>query len=1047
MISSTARDLPKHRDEVRLACERAGFEPREMMENLPALNNDAVEISLRMVEQADVYLGIFAYRYGTIRTSHERSITEMEYDHAVEVGKPRLIFFIHKDHSVVIDDVETGPGAEKLKALKDRIGEQRVAAFFKSPEDLRSHVVEALTALTKEFDAAAIGDPTASVVAQLHRRISIPAPPEHYIAHPYMLMQHDLVGREAELNFLTDWVANPAMETVGARVFCIVAIGGMGKSALTWKWFNHIAANEMKPLAGRLWWSFYEGHASFENFLIRALCYVSEQGEEEVRRLPWQDREAQRLRHLNEKSYLFVLDGLERLLIAYHRMDARYLADDDYDQQTANFVAAAGLPSSAAQSFMGQHRLRQTTDPRAGAFLQKLSQIAQSHILITTRLYPSALQLPNGKSRPGCFAYFLRGLRDNDALGLWRALNAVEGSRAELLPILRSVENHPLLVQALASEVANYRRAPGDFAQWRADHPQFDPTSLPLVQSQTHILEFALSGLSPKMRGVLHTLVRFLMPASYAVLEALLVGSGKACGSAQELDLALTELEDRGLIGWDREANRYDAHPIVRGVVWQLTDSGDQRAVYTALEAHLEPMVTPEWDQIETLADLTPAIERYHTLVGLKRYEDAFALFCDRLDDATLYRLAAHQERIAWLERLFPDGAAGLPALKNGDDRGYVLNSLAASYDFSGQPARAVSLLVRADQTRELSGDVLQRPIRLSNLGKGLLEIGALREAVGVLRQALALSRLLEEEFPEGISLRMLGFVLGSMGAQGSAQNALRRSQRLFIGQGLHQSEGVAGAYLAELKLWGGDLARAGIYADRAWELASVQKAQGDSVRAALLQGRVALSTGELSRADERLHYALTRSRAVNVVEFELSALIAIAELELTRGDPAKAKASLDDVWDAAQRGPYPFHLADAFNVLTAIVSAEGDDAAAIAAATNAFKAAWCDGPPYAYHWGLEKAKAHLVALGAPEVVLPRFDESKFGPLPKVEINPRVKNKVESVNLNHRAVTEARQGGRPGGSGPTRAPGQPPRARSGSGRAGRGGGPRRPLWR
>ena len=43
-----------------------------------------------------------------------------------------------------IEDVETGPGAEKLKALKDRIGEARVAAFFKSPEDLRAHVVEAL---------------------------------------------------------------------------------------------------------------------------------------------------------------------------------------------------------------------------------------------------------------------------------------------------------------------------------------------------------------------------------------------------------------------------------------------------------------------------------------------------------------------------------------------------------------------------------------------------------------------------------------------------------------------------------------------------------------------------------------------------------------------------------------------------------------------------------------------------------------------------------------------------------------------------------------
>ena len=28
MISSTARDLPKHREQVRLACERAGFDRR-----------------------------------------------------------------------------------------------------------------------------------------------------------------------------------------------------------------------------------------------------------------------------------------------------------------------------------------------------------------------------------------------------------------------------------------------------------------------------------------------------------------------------------------------------------------------------------------------------------------------------------------------------------------------------------------------------------------------------------------------------------------------------------------------------------------------------------------------------------------------------------------------------------------------------------------------------------------------------------------------------------------------------------------------------------
>ena len=476
MVSSTALDLPEHRQGLRDACERAGFEPH-MMEKLPALDADAIEASLQMVDEADVYVGVFAYRYGYVPKGLDISITEMEFNRASELKKPRLIFFIDDAHPITGKDVETGPGAIKLQSLKDRIGQQRVAAFFKSPGDLKADVVAALITFGKKLDTAAVrGDAAASAVTKLHRKTSILAPPEPYVAHPYTLLQlRDLVGRQAELNALTDWVTNPQSKASEARVFCFVAIGGMGKSALTWKWFNQIAPNEIKLLAGRMWWSFYESDATFENFLNRALCYVSGQNEEVVRALPWQERETQLLHHLNEKPYLFVLDGLERILIAYNRMDASRLADDDYDSQCANYVTGViGLPATAAQSFIGQHRLRQTTDPRAGAFLQKLAQVTKSRILITTRLYPSELQLPTGSPRPRCFAYFLRGLSDDDALALWRALN-VSGSRQELMPIFRSVENHPLLIQALASEVANYKKAPGDFANWRTDHSRFNP--------------------------------------------------------------------------------------------------------------------------------------------------------------------------------------------------------------------------------------------------------------------------------------------------------------------------------------------------------------------------------------------------------------------------------------------------------------------------------------------------------------------------------------------------------------------------------------------
>ncbi len=331
MISSTARDLPEHRQEVLNACLRQGMFP-SMMEHLPASDSEAIATSLKMVDEADIYLGIFAHRYGYVPAGHDISITEMEYNRAVERGIPRLIFLMHDDHPIKAADVEKGEGA--VKYVSD-----------------------------------------------------IPIPPEAYIAHPYTLLQtHTLIGRQAELNLLTDWVANPKSDVYLARILNIVAIGGLGKSALTWKWFNDIAPHEMQPLAGRMWWSFYESDASFENFVTRALAYVTRRAREDIQKIPLPKREDQLLVVLDREPYLLVLDGLERILIAYASMDAARLADDDLDQRTANIVAGArGLPESAAQSFTGQHRLRKTADLRAGSFLRKLAGVRSARILVPHR--------------------------------------------------------------------------------------------------------------------------------------------------------------------------------------------------------------------------------------------------------------------------------------------------------------------------------------------------------------------------------------------------------------------------------------------------------------------------------------------------------------------------------------------------------------------------------------------------------------------------------------------------------------------------------------
>src|SRR6266496_4079168 len=125
MISSTTIDLPDHRERVKDACVDRGMMPK-MMEHLPANDDDAIKASLKLVDEADLYLGIFAYRYGHIPQGYKISITEKEYDRAVKRGIPRMIFIMHDDHHIRPADKETGVGAEKIEKFKERLRKSNI---------------------------------------------------------------------------------------------------------------------------------------------------------------------------------------------------------------------------------------------------------------------------------------------------------------------------------------------------------------------------------------------------------------------------------------------------------------------------------------------------------------------------------------------------------------------------------------------------------------------------------------------------------------------------------------------------------------------------------------------------------------------------------------------------------------------------------------------------------------------------------------------------------------------------------------------------------
>jgi hypothetical protein len=153
-IGSCARDLPEHCKEVLDECLRQRMLPK-MVEHLPKNDAEAIQFSLSVVDQADIYLGIFAYRYGYVPAENNPrrvSLAEMEYDRAVELKIPRLIFVMDKTHPITVEEIELGEGERKLSIFKKRLLAENTVSFYTSSTDLRAHVINSLAIISREAD-------------------------------------------------------------------------------------------------------------------------------------------------------------------------------------------------------------------------------------------------------------------------------------------------------------------------------------------------------------------------------------------------------------------------------------------------------------------------------------------------------------------------------------------------------------------------------------------------------------------------------------------------------------------------------------------------------------------------------------------------------------------------------------------------------------------------------------------------------------------------------------------------------------------------------
>lgn len=937
MVSSTYSDLVEHRKEALDAIHRLGFYDIGMEYDASKSGKDIIDSSMDMVNKAHAYVGLLSHRYGGVpedakRNPDKLSITELEYRLALDLGIPIYMFVMSEDHPLTVKGVEKVEAhAAKLNALKQDARKRLVCAEFSSVFELKALILQSLFELRTEVEKPAApgrraeGDP------------ELPIPPD-LLAIPDFVSGHEFVGRMDELDKLDRWAAS------SDPVMVIEAIGGAGKSALAWQWMKTRAAS-----AGALWYSFYEGGADMAAFAAYALAYTTGRPLKTFRGRNVSDLAPELLRELKKHPYLLVLDGLERVLVAYHRIDASQARDDQVESGSEH---------------------RGCTKPSDAELLHQFVAAGPAKILMTSRLMPSVLTNATHHPLPGVWHLHLRGMHPDDAMRMMRDLGIRGDEQAMRRYFKENFDNHPLLLGIVAGLVNDYVRDSGNFDRW-ADDPQggaaLHLATLELKQRRTHILAVALNGLEPGARQLLSRIAALPDAVAFETLEALSPFRQQP-ESLPKLVAALQDLERRGLLQWDRQKNSYDLHPVVRGYAFDALGDEERIEISNQIVDHFQSKPPDRYDRARTVADLQQSINIFRAMVQANRLDDVASFYRGGFARALLFSVEAHNLTLALLKPFFPGGFLNPPrGVRTASDRGYLLTEAGNALRGLGrivEAQTAYAVAVRLD-IEEGAGRGVHAS--LTNLGVCYSRGNRIRMSIAARELALELAgeamRDQELEAKAHLDLMRIYSWAGRFEKADAAYDAFRRlptpADQAFYRRGETER------HLCWLRFFQGTLTDELLHeADAAAGAGNNRLVVRDLCG---LRGEFALQRGDFPQAITNFERYIEMTQAVGLSAAGVEARLALALAR--RGDDEQARRLL-----AGVRGQ-SIALAEAYVEL-------GDREKARHHALAGYPWAWADGPEYSNWWELKRCRAVLAALGEPEPKLPAFDPKTAEPIP-----------------------------------------------------------------
>ena len=354
-----------------------------------------------------------------------------------------------------------------------------------------------------------------------------------FIPHPYPEAPN-FTGRKKERAMLTKWL----LEDREHPLLSMVAIGGMGKSALAWRWVMGDVIGKDVVVDGIVWWSFYERGMTFDSF-VRSFAAKRWGKESPMLGWPMSDLYNAIYQEFQQNRYLIVLDGVERILKAYFGLGCPYQKDDD-------------------KTLKEEKDYRVCIDPNAGIFLQWLAnKITKSRTVLTTRLHPKVLDFDKVS---GCIRFDLVSMEPKNAVAFFH-FQGVKGTRAEIEQECEKYGYHPLSLRLLTGLIVSEPGCSGDIKDCIMIERIKD-----MAPRKHNILELAYESIDDSTKDFTCKLAAFRGEMDYEAVKSI-----SSIKKEKELKATIKEVVNRGILYHRKERGKnnhelslYDFHPIVR---------------------------------------------------------------------------------------------------------------------------------------------------------------------------------------------------------------------------------------------------------------------------------------------------------------------------------------------------------------------------------------------------------------------------------------------------------------------------------------------------